>query len=310
MTCAGVFMISAPRLSKGYHGSAMEEDESELEPELAGLLRLFELTRIDDAHFEGDPGPGEGRLFGGMVAAQSVVAAGRTVESGQIHSLHAYFLRPGRHDVPLWFEVDRIRDGRTFTTRRVVARQGGEAIFNLSASFTQPEESIEHQDPAPEAPDPMDPSLMDWESMRALLHDNPKLAKIKSPIEVKVCDTETPGEPQPARRRVWMRPRGPIPDDPVLHAGVLVYASDRTFLGTAARPHNAWRDVVPASLDHAVWFHHPPRFDDWLLYASHSPVAHNARAIILGGLFTRAGVRVASVAQEGLIRLRSQKKPK
>jgi acyl-CoA thioesterase II len=269
---------------------------------LTGLLRRLDLEQQDDSLFIGHPGKGTGALFGGMVAAQSTVAAGRTVHDRSLHSLHGYFLRPGRHDVPIHFSVDRIREGRTFSTRSVVARQEGEAIFNLSADFTRPEEGISHQDPMPDAPEPAE--LPDWEDLRAQLLGGDR--RPDGPVEVRVCDPDStePGVKLPARRRVWMRPRGTLPEDPLVHAAMLVYASDRTLLRTAARPHGAtWRLRVGASLDHAVWLHRPARFDDWLLLASESPVAHAARALLLGAMFSRDGVRIASVAQEGLLRL-------
>jgi acyl-CoA thioesterase-2 len=278
---------------------------------LAGLLRRLDLSARGSDEFVGDPGPGEGRLFGGLVAAQAVMAAGRTVEGRSLHSLHAYFLRPGRHGAPIGFSVDRIRDGRSFTTRRVVARQGDEAIFNLDASFVRPEEGIRHQDPMPEAPAPE--GLPDWEDVRAeiLRATQPSLEAqaLRRPdgaIEVRDCDPDSsdPALRQPARKRVWIRPRGRLPGDPLVHAAVLVFASDRTLLSTAARPHGlVWGRRSGASLDHAVWLHRPARFDGWLLYASESPVAEAARGLVLGALYTRHGVRVASVAQEGLIRM-------
>jgi len=264
------------------------------------LLPQFDLEELDVDLFLGDPGPGTGQLFGGMVAAQSVIAAGRTLpEPRQLHSLHCYFLRPGRHDVPIRFTVDRIRDGRSFTTRRVKAHQSGEAIFNLSASFATPEEGISHQDPMPEAPGPE--GLPEWEEVRAEAIGNPTARRVDGGVEVRVCDP--PGSDRLARQRNWLRVREPLPDDRLIHTAALVYASDRTLLSTAARPHDIpWSQRLGASLDHAVWVHRPVHFDDWLLYAAESPVAHSARGLIFGGLFTRDGTRVASVAQEALIR--------
>src|SRR5262249_35066500 len=161
---------------------------------------------------------------------------GRTVEEGgMLHSLHAYFLRPGSHDVPLRFVVERIRDGRTFSTRRVLAHQGGEAIFTLSASFAREEEGVAHQDPMPDAPVP--DALPDWEDVRAEILGDPSLRRRDSAVELRMCDPEMfSDQPRAARQKVWMRPRGPIPGDPLLHAAVLVYASDRTLINTAARP--------------------------------------------------------------------------
>ena len=270
---------------------------------LAGLLERLTLEQLDVDLLLGEPGPGSGRLFGGLVAAQSVVAAGRTVERGVLHSLHAYFLRPGRHDAPLRFLVHRIRDGRSFTTRRVVAHQGGEAIFNVSASFAVPEDGISHQDgPMPDAPPPDD--LPDWEAERVRLMGK-GLPPDPGPVEARVCDPDHPdGRPQPPRKRIWLRPRGPLPEDPLIHTAMLVYASDRALLSTAARPHGLpWGRRRGASLDHALWIHRPIRFDDWFLYAMESPVAHAARGLCLGAMYRRDGVRLASVAQEALIRV-------
>jgi acyl-CoA thioesterase-2 len=266
------------------------------------LLESLDLEALDADLFLGDPGKGGGRLFGGIVAAQSVIAAGRTVTAERsLHSLHGYFLRPGRHDVPIRFVVDRIRDGRSFTTRRVKAHQAGEAIFNLSASFARPEQGICHQKQMPEAPGP--DGLPDWEDVRLKAIGDDATPRFDSAVEVRVCDL--PDADREARQRNWMRVRGTLPDDPLIHTAALVYASDRTLLGTAARPHDLpWHKRVGASLDHAVWIHRPVRFDDWLLYAAESPVAHSARGLIFGGLFYRDGTRVASVAQEALIRVR------
>jgi len=282
---------------------------------VAGLVRKLDLETLDRDLYVGDPGEGEGRLFGGLVAAQSVVAAYRTLPEGEgaagsngsfLHSLHGYFLRPGRYGMPIRFVVDRIRNGRTFTTRRVVAHQGGEAIFNMATSFAKPEEGLSHQTPMPEAPPPE--GLPSWSALRARIGgavpdtDN-------NPVDVRVCDAD---EFDPAmdttrdpKRIVWMQLRGQLPDDLTVHTAALVYASDRTLLSTALRPVN----IIPgegymgASLDHAMWFHRRPRFDDWLLYASESPVAHAARGLIFGSIFTPDGVQMASTAQEGLIRL-------
>ena len=272
------------------------------------LLACLDLDALDRDLYLGDPGPGEGRLFGGMVAAQSVAAAYRTLDDPAerpLHSLHAYFLRPGRHDLPLRFVVDRIRDGRTFTTRNVVAHQGGEAIFNLAASFAQPEEGISHQDPPPAAPPPE--QLQDWDELRA------KILGLSGPdresaVEVRLgdpTDFEDSSKRYEAKQRNWIRVRGPLPDDPMIHTAVLTYLTDRTLLATAARPHGLpWGKRMSASLDHAIWIHRPIRLDErWLLYAAESPAAHAARGIIFGGLYDADGLRIASVAQEALIRV-------
>jgi len=269
---------------------------------LTRLLELLTLERLDADLYLAETPLGEGRLFGGLVAAQATIAASATVERGDLHSLHLYFLRPGAHGVPIRFVVHRIRDGRTFTTRRVVAHQGGEAILGLESSFTLPEDGISHQDVAPAADDPE--QLPDWEVLRAEMLGQPEAMRPQA-IEVRTCDPDDPeGKPQPPAKRVWLRPVGPVPDDPRIHEALLVYASDRTLLSTASRPHGLpWGRRMVASLDHAMWLHRPARFDDWVLYASHSPVAHAARGLVFGAMYDRAGARIASVAQEGLVRV-------
>ncbi len=269
---------------------------------LTRLVHLLTLEPLDRDLFLGNTPRGQGRLFGGLVAAQAAMAAMATVEGRMLHSLHAYFLRAGHHEIPIRFVVHRIRDGRTFATRRVVAYQAGEAIFNLSCSFAHPEEGISHQSDAPEAPGPE--GVPDWEVLRAEMLGKPDAIRTQ-PIEVRTCDPDDPkGQPQAPSKRVWMRPAGTPPDDPAFHIGLLIYSTDRTLLSTASRPHGLpWGRRSVASLDHAVWIHRPPKFDDWILYASESPVAHAARGLVLGGMYDLDGFRIASVAQEGLIRI-------
>jgi len=270
---------------------------------LERLFHRLDLQQLDRDLFLGDPGKGQGRLFGGLVAAQSVVAAGRTVAEGEIHSLHAYFLRPGRHGVPIQFVVHRIRDGRTYTTRRVVAHQVGEAIFSLEASYTRPESGISHQDPMSPVPPPE--GLPDWDVIRSDRRDEPgRWAKL-SPIDIRACDPETAASkgPQPPFRQVWMRPKGDLPEDPVIHAALFAFASDRGMLSTVSRSHGLESNrTSAASLDHAMWFHRPPRWDDWILYTTTSHAAHNARALIFGTMYKQSGELLVSVAQEGLFR--------
>lgn len=288
-------------------------------PSIDSLVSKLRLDRLDRDLFLGDPGEGEFRLFGGMVAGQAVSAAYETLPEGggSLHSLHAYFLRPGRYDAPVRYVVYRIRDGRTFTTRDVVAHQNGEAIFNLSCSFAKPEEGVTHQGQMPAdvvGPDGMPP----WEFVRKdqvppEMHEQMSRFQQRSPVEMVMADTdenirEWEAASDVPRRRVWIRPRGLLPDDERIHAAVLAYASDMGLIATARMPHKIPRNrpglgaQPSASLDHAIWFHHPPRFDDWLLYVSESPVAHAARALIFAELWARDGRRVASVVQEGLIR--------
>lgn len=268
---------------------------------LLRLLGKLELDRVGDGRFVGPSARGGGTLFGGFVAAQATVAAGRTTAGRTLHSLHGYFLRRGAHDTPIEYVVTSLRDGRTYSTRQVVARQQDEVIFTLMANFSEPAEGIEHQDPMPDAPTPE--SLPDWEEIRARILNEP--VRSDGPLEVRVCDPESPDGPVvlPARRRVWIRPRGIIPAEPLLHAAMLVFASDRTLLRVAGRPHGlSWKLNIGASLDHAVWLHRPPRFDDWILFATESPVAHAGRPLLQGAMYRRDGTRLASVAQEGLIR--------
>ena len=259
------------------------------------------MEALDRDLFLGNEAKGTGRLFGGFVAAQAVLAAGRTVDGSVLHSLHAYFLRPGSYGKPIRYVVDRIRDGRTFTTRRVLALQNGEAIFSLSASFTRPEEGISHQDPMPEVPPPE--GLPDWEDLR---EERMGVRGAQEALEVRACEPDEefrPGVARVARRRIWIRPRGVVPDDPMVHAGLFVYASDRTLLSTAGLPHGlVMGQMLGASLDHALHLHRPERFEGWILYAAESPAAHAARGLTRGAMYARSGVRIASVTQEGLIR--------
>lgn len=266
------------------------------------LLRRFALEKLDRDLFLADPGPGSRRLFGGLVAAQSFMAAASTLDEDAgrpLHSLHAYFLRPGRYDAPIRLVVDRIRDGKSFTTRRVVAHQGGEAIFNLSASFARLEDGPSHQDDPPPSPAP---ETLPHHHRRAMHGHDPE----REPIEMRSDESNLrPGDEIPPERIVWMRPRGAVPEDPTLHTALLVYSSDRSLVSTAIRQLEEPRDSLSlASLDHALWLHRPVRYDDWLQFTSTSPVAHGARGLIFGSVFDTAGARIASVAQEGLIRRR------
>ena len=261
--------------------------ETPIEP----LLRLLDLERRGAECFHGQASGGGRRLFGGLVAAQALVAAGRTIEELRVHSLHAYFLRPGQPGVPIDYQVTALKEGRNFHVRSVTARQGEETIFTLQTGFARPEEGIAHQEPAPEAPPPDD--LPDRDRLRG--HADWRTR----PVEIRSCHGIDGSEP---RDLLWMRPRGPLPEDPLIHAAVLVYASDRALLSTASRPHASHGRRRAASLDHSVWLHRPVRFDDWLLFAAESPVAHDARALCLASFWSRDGGRVASIAQEGLVR--------
>ncbi len=272
------------------------------------LVDLLDLESIEVNIFRGvSPNEERQRVFGGQVAAQSLMAAGRTVESGRPHSLHAYFLRPGDPTVPILYEVDRIRDGRSFTTRRVVAVQHGRAIFHLSASFHADEPGLTHQFPMPEVPDPdaLDSLVVRLEPYRDMLGD--WFAK-PHPIDQRHIG-ELPFSRNASRdpvHRLWIRADGTLPDDPLLHACIATYASDMSLFDTMLAPHNvSWDDAdfMGASLDHCMWFHRPFRADEWLLYDMDSPTAYGARGLARGFLFTRSGDLAVSMVQEGLMRM-------
>ena len=283
---------------------------------LDDLLAILDLEPIEENIFRGhSPQEQRQRVFGGQVAGQALVAAGRTVEQGRVHSLHAYFLRPGDATVPILFEVDRIRDGRSFTTRRVVAIQHGMAIFNLQASFHVDEPGLEHSMPMPSG-------LADPESLptmaELLAPHRERIGDLggwwtrRRPIDVRYAEPSLPpplrsGGEGATQQRVWIRADGVLPDDPLLHACVVAYASDMTLLDTSVLPHGIrWLDgtLMLASLDHAMWFHRPFRADEWLLYDQDTPAAHGARAFARGEIFSADGHLVVSVAQEGLVRSR------
>jgi acyl-CoA thioesterase-2 len=272
------------------------------------LVDLLDLEPIEVNIFRGvNPNEDRQRVFGGQVAAQSLMAAGRTVESGRPHSLHAYFLRPGDPSVPILYEVDRIRDGRSFTTRRVVAIQHGRAIFNLSASFHVDEPGPSHQIPMPEVPDPeeLESLVTRLEPYRETLGD--WFAR-PHPIDQRHIG-ELPFSRKASKepiQRLWIRADGTLPDDPLLHACIAAYASDMSLFDTMLAPHDVtWDDTdfMGASLDHCMWFHRPFRADEWLLYDMDSPTASGGRGLARGFLFTRQGELVVSMVQEGLMRV-------
>lgn len=282
---------------------------------LDDLLRLLDLEPIEENIFRGlSPNERRQSVFGGQVAGQALVAAGRTVEHGRVHSLHAYFLRPGDMHVPILYEVDRIRDGRSFTTRRVVAIQHGKAIFNLSASFHTDETGMEHQLTMPAGmPDPESlPTVGEMIAPhRERLGDVGDWWLRPRPIDARYVQPPVPAPlregAMPGVQRVWIRADGTLPDDPLLHACVVAYASDMTLLDTALLPHGlSWNTGVSmgASLDHAMWFHRPVHADRWLLYDQDTPAACGARAFARGSIFSEDGQLVVSVAQEGLVRTR------
>jgi acyl-CoA thioesterase-2 len=279
---------------------------------LSELVALLGLERLELNLFRGQSqNLGWGRVFGGQVLGQALSAAAQTApESRIVHSLHGYFLRPGDTDKPIIYDVDRIRDGQSFTTRRVVAIQGGRPIFSMSASFQTPEDGFDHQDAMPEAPDPE--TLASESTLAArIAHMIPEPLRTQviaeRPIEVRPVVPLNPLRPdvRPPHRELWYRANGTLADTPALHQYLLAYASDFNFLGTSMQPHGvSWLSpkMQVASLDHAMWFHRPFRFDDWLLYTIDSPSSHGGRGFVRGRFFDRQGRLVASTAQEGLIR--------
>ncbi|WP_018681075.1 acyl-CoA thioesterase II [Actinokineospora enzanensis] len=283
------------------------------QPVLDRLVALLDLEKIEEDIYRGahtDDGSSV-RVFGGQVAGQALVAAGRTVppERG-VHSLHAYFIRGGDPSIPIVYEVDRIRDGRSFTTRRVVAVQRGKAIFSLSASFQVVESGIEHADVMPDVPDPESLPTHSERIPPRLREQFGEWADRIRPIDIRYV-SEPPwlsreSGPRDARNQVWMRADGKLADDPLLHVCVLAYASDMTLLDSVLARHGVYWGtdrVMGASLDHAMWFHRPFRADEWVLYDCASPSASGGRGLATGRFFARDGGLVATVVQEGLLRI-------
>lgn len=281
---------------------------------LAGLLAALDLTdtgaRTREDIFTGPSQPTPtGRVFGGQVLAQALVAATRTVPADRpVHSMHCYFLRPGDAALPITFSVDRIHDGRSFSTRRTQAYQSGEPILSMIASFQHVDEGLEHQTEMPDVPDPESlpgaadvlagvdhPVAQFWATQRAF-----DLRHVEESVYL------TAARERSSRQAVWMRARGSMPDDPQLHRAALGYASDYAILEPTLREHGvAWSTpgLKVASLDHAMWWHRDGRADEWLLYVQESPAAIGGRGLSLGRIFSRDGVLLASVAQEGMIRV-------
>lgn len=290
-----------------------EESGTDQPEALASLLRTMDLRELgqDDRGqdlFEGDSQQQpHGRVFGGQVLGQTLVAAARTVQEGRsVHSMHGYFLRPGDSAEPIQFAVERLRDGRSFTARRVHALQFGKPILSMIASFQDSDDGYDHADPMPDVPGPDDlPTTadllghIDHPAARYWSHRRPiDLRHVQAPIYLEA-------DPEPvARQAVWMRTVAPLPNDDLLHRAVLGYASDYTLLESVLRRHSAsWvAGVKMASLDHAMWWHRPARVDQWLLYVQSSPSAQGGRGLGAGRIFSRDGTLVASVAQEGMIR--------
>ena len=313
-----------------------DSPEASFDP-LGDLLDVLDLTYLGEAkvHFEGVPGDDESaigessssvfvgrsqpqphkRVFGGQVLAQSVIAAGRSVAETvgperPIHSLHAYFIRPGDSEHPIRFTVENMRDGRSFSTRRVHAIQRGEVILSMLASFQDPAGGLDHQDEMPTdiAPPESLPSAKDL--FGDIDHPTAQFFAHRRPIDMRHSEGPVyviPGEEEVAAQNVWIKTVGPLPDDPLIHAAVLAYASDYTLLESVLRRHGlVWSDrrLRPASLDHAMWFHRPVRADDWLLYTQRSPSAQSGRGLGIGRMFGPDGRLGVSVAQEGMIRVR------
>ncbi|WP_030908190.1 acyl-CoA thioesterase II [Streptomyces sp. NRRL F-5126] len=286
--------------------------------ELDTLLGLLDLERIEQDIFRGASHSSVvPRVFGGQVAAQALVAAGRTVPGDRAaHSLHSYFLRPGDPGAPIVYTVDRIRDGRSFTTRRVVAVQHGQPIFHLSTSFQQHEEGLDHQSEMPAAPDPESlpsgtellPRYADDSILDPAVVD--RLLEVRAAVDLRYVQEPpwaTVGRPREPRSQVWFRTNGKLADDPLLHVCLATYVSDMTLLDSVLLAHGrgGWAvgDIVGASLDHAMWFHRPFRADEWLLYDQESPSSSGGRGLGQARIYTRDGRLAISVIQEGVMRV-------
>jgi acyl-CoA thioesterase-2 len=277
------------------------------------LLAILDLETIEVNLFRGrSPQVGWQRVFGGQVVGQALVAACRTVQGRQPHSMHAYFLLAGDPKVPIVYDVDRIRDGKSFTTRRVVAIQHGQAIFSMSVSFHNDEDGLDHQMPMPNVlrPEALPSEVEVKERVMPMMPDPVrKYYERERPIELRPVEfgRYLGKKSDDGRFHVWIRATGRLPDDPAIHRCVLAYASDMTLLDTALIPHGRTvfeKSIMGASLDHALWFHRPFRADEWLLYAQDSPNLHGARGFARGLIYSQDGTLVASVAQEGLLRER------
>jgi acyl-CoA thioesterase II len=288
-----------------------------MNPLLADVLEMLKLERLEDNLFRGQSrDPGGKRVFGGQVLGQALRAATATVTADRVvHSLHAYFLRAGDPEHPIVYDVDRSRDGASFSSRRVVAIQHGVQIFHMSASFHVQEEGVDRQAPMPEVPEP--DSLADLGTVIRQFADKtpdaPKtFANHARPFDFRPVGWDGPGAAVPVvpQVRMWFKAIEPLPDDPELHRALLAYASDYFLLGTAAfdeRMIFGRRDIQVASIDHAMWFHRPARMDEWLLYAMESPTAMSSRGLARGSIYTRDGILVASTIQEGLVRRKAPK---
>lgn len=283
------------------------------QPVVDALVRLLAMEQLDVDLYRGEsPALSPTRVFGGQVAAQALTAAGRTVpEDRRVHSLHAYFIRPGDPRKPIIYKVDRTRDGHSFTTRRVVAQQRGRAIFAMSASFQIDEPGVDHADEMPVVPPPE--TLATYAERIAPIRDRIMVwGRVPRPFDIRYVDdppwvSRLSGPRPGARNRVWFRTDGVLPDDDLLHVCILAYVSDLTLLNSVLATHALSTEsdrLQLASLDHAMWFHRPIRVDDWVLYDTHSPSASGARGLATGHFFAADGRMLATVVQEGLVRLR------
>jgi acyl-CoA thioesterase II len=284
-----------------------------MKPVVQELVELLQVEQLEHNLFRGVSGDiGSPRVFGGQVLGQALMAAARTVDPARrVHSLHAYFLRPGDKNARIVYDVDRIRDGGSFTTRRVVAIQHGQPIFNFAASFHVREEGVAHAGAMPSVPGP-EGLASEWELRQAWLHKVPEALRgvlhAETAIEIRPVQPLDAFNPPPAapRNDAWLRAADRLPDDPLLHQAMLAYSSDFGLLRPALMPHGLSfykGNVQVVSLDHAMWFHDDFRMDDWLLYATESPWAGGARGFSRGQIYARDGRLVASVAQEGLMRM-------
>jgi acyl-CoA thioesterase-2 len=279
---------------------------------LDDLIKVMTLERLEMNLFRGESRDiGSAQVFGGQVLGQALTAATATVDGRRVHSLHAYFLRRGDFGSPIVYEVDRARDGNHFSTRRIVAIQHGEQIFNMSASFQTDEVGLDHQSAMPQVPSPDDlPDLASYyrDIIDRLPHGMQRLLERNRPFEFR--PTQAPSflkaDKVPPLRHIWFRAAAPLPDDEALHRCLLAYVSDFNLLDTALMPHGLLMtrgNLIMASIDHAMWFHRTVRIDDWLLYTTDSPSASGARGFARGSVFARDGRLVASTSQEGLIRI-------
>ena len=277
------------------------------------LVELLDLETIDDNLFRGAQMPTSRPIvFGGQAAAQALVAASRTVPDGfAVHSLHSYFLQPGDPSAPTIYDVDNLRDGRSFLTRRVIAQQHGRPIYAQTASFHKEEPGLEHEEPMPEVPDPEDCRPVSRRTRDELHADQWSVADIRVIGSSAVGGLEDDPS-RPGRQRVWLRVSSPLPDDPFWHAAAFTYLSDMTLAGATLSAHGlsfGSGEVFLASLDHAVWFHRPFRADEWWLYDQHSPATANGRGLVLARVFQPGRGLVASVAQEAVLRPRKASSP-